>query len=85
MPVLSWATRRHCVHWITVNLIHSGREHHDPVSLALSMCVYDLSTIEDFIGVYGTSLKMLEQEHCGTSEETSAINRNSKLWNAVNV
>lgn len=49
------------------------------------VCVYDLSTIEYFIGVYGTSLKTLEQEHCGTSEETSAINRSSKLWNAVNV
>lgn len=46
----------------------------DPEGLALSVCVYDLSTIEYFMGVYGASLKMLEQEHCGTSEETLAIN-----------
>lgn len=55
------------------------------MGLALSVYVYDLSTIEHFMGVYGTSLKTLEQEHCGTSEETSAINRSSELWNAVNV
>lgn len=68
-----------------VNFMQEGKEHCDPVGLAPSVCVYDLSTIEYFIGVYCTSLKMLEQEHCGTSEETSAINCNSKLWNAVNV
>jgi hypothetical protein len=49
------------------------------------VCVYDLSTIEEFMGVYGASLKMLRQERCGTSEEPSAVNYNSKLWNAVNV
>jgi len=62
-----------------------GKVCRDPEGLSLSVCVYDLSTIEYFMGVYGASLKMLEQELCGTSEETLAINHNSTLWNAVNV
>lgn len=62
-----------------------GKEHRDPEDLTLTVCVYGLSTIEYFMGVYGASLKMLEQERCGTSEETLAINHNSTLWNAVNV
>lgn len=36
-------------------------------------------------GLYGASLKTPGQEHCGTSEEPSAVNHNSELWNAVNV
>lgn len=68
-----------------VNFMQEGKERRDPVGLAPSVYVYDLSTIKYFIEVYGASLKMLEQEHCGTSEETSAVNRNSELRNAVNV
>lgn len=65
--------------------MQEGKERRDPVGLAPSVYVHDLSTIKYFIGVYGASLKMLEQERCGTSEETSAVNRNSELRNAVNV
>lgn len=67
------------------NFRREEKEHHGPVGLARSVCVYDLSTIEDLMEVYGTSLKTQEQGRCGTSEETSAINRSSQLWNAVNV
>lgn len=70
--------------WLT-NFRQEGKEHRGPVGLAQSVYVYGLSTIEYFMEVYGTSLKMLEQGHCGTSEESPAINRSSKLWNAVNV